>query len=222
MVIIMIVITILTYGGASAAWGAFAGAVTATIAAGALAVIYAIAMMAIKAILLNLLVKTFIDVAGLQNTIFAAALMVVAACFVPAGTQFLTVDVAQTMVSAASNMMNQVSTGYGNELAKIQTEMAQFSASAAQKWEELQDFRAEEFGLYISPTKMLDHVLAPPLITGESPESFFNRTVHISNPAVYLLDAAHSFVAQKTTLPSAIKLLRDFSEGVEGIPQPLI
>lgn len=211
LVIIMIVITILTYGGASAAWGAFAGYVAATVAAGALAVLYALAMMALKAILLRLLVKTFIDVAGLENTVFAAALMVVAACFVPAGTQLMSVDVAQTMVSASSNMLEQVSTGYGNELAKIQSELAQFNVSASQQWEKLQELRAQEFGLHTSPTKMLDHVLAPPLITGESPESFFNRTVHLNSPAVYLLDASHNYVNQQVTLPPAIKMLRDFS-----------
>ena len=81
--------------------------------------------------------ETFIDVAGLENTVFAAALMIVAACFVPAGTQLMSVDVAQTMVSAASNMLEQVSTGYGNELAKIQSELEQFNVSASQKWEEL-------------------------------------------------------------------------------------
>lgn len=206
LIVAAVVITVVSFGGlsaVSAALVAFAAASTAVI-------LTTLAIAVIKMLVIQLAVKVFIDVAGLENSLFAAMLMVAASFFVPTTMAYST-QIAQGMLAAGNNMIQQVGTGYGKELESIQKELAQFSADAQKQWEQLEEQRFKEFGLD-SSLDALDFVTQQPAVVfGESSEAFFQRTVHSSNPGVHVITSTHDYVAQALTLPSQIDSMRNFA-----------
>lgn len=202
LIIIAIVITIISFGGL----GGIAASLVAFAAGTVAAMAIALATMLIKMVLVQVAVKLFIDVAGLQNSVIAAVLMIVASQFVPAGAN--QAMITEALLAAGNNMVKQAGTGYGKELESIQEEMKGFSADSKDQWEVLQDKRAEEFG-WSDGVKADYLTLAPKLLFGESPDSFFTRTSHITNPGPYMIVSLHDFVDQKMRLPEFTDTLGD-------------
>ncbi len=156
---------------------------------------------AIKAIITKFVIKMFIDVAGLENSLLAAVLMIVASRFVPT-TMANSAAISEGLMSAGTNLVTSTTTGTGQELAALQEEMQAFSAYAEDKWKQLEDRRAEEFGLPNGVNTLRFSSLIPATNLTESPETFFERTIHSGNPGVHTLTLHHDFVDNKLTLPS--------------------
>lgn len=202
LIIAAIVISIISFGGLSP----IAATIVTLVTAGITAVIIALVVAVVKMLLIQLAVKVFIDVAGLEDSLIAAMLMIVASQFVPPGAN--QAMVSEALLAVGNNMVQQVGTGYGKELEAIQKEMQQFSADSKVKWEELQDKRAEEFG-WSDGIKKDYLTLAPKIIFGEKPDTFFSRTVHILNPGPYLIVSNHDYVDQTIRLPVFTETLGD-------------
>ena len=202
LIVVGIVITILSFGGL----GPAVAALIAWITAGVTAIIISTLVAVVKMLLVQMAVKIFIDVAGLENSLIAAMVLVVASQFLPPGAN--QASMSQAMLAMGNNMVQQVGTGYGKELESIQKELQQFSANSKVKWEELQDRRAEEFG-WSDGIKKDYLTLAPKIIFGEKPDFFFTRTVHTINTGPYLFVANHDYVEQALRLPEFIDTLGD-------------
>ncbi|OZB40381.1 MAG: hypothetical protein B7X50_08605 [Alishewanella sp. 34-51-39] len=86
--------------------------------------------------------------------------------------------------------------------------MTEFSLIADQKWAEL-----EEVKNLLGKENLLDPFefigKEPRVIFGESPDQFYNRTIHSGNIGVLALDANSSFIDISLTLP---KLPQTFGE----------
>lgn len=207
LVIVAVVVAVVSFGGLSG----ISAALATLAAAGTTVILTTLALAVVKMILLQLAVKVFIDVAGLENSLFAALLMVTASFFIPTTTAFST-QLAQGMMTAGNNMIRQVGTGYGKELEAIQKELAQFSANAQDQWQQLEEQRIKEFGLD-NTLNALDFVTQQPaVIFGETADGFFQRTVHSGNPGVHVITSAHDYVAQALTLPNAVDTLQNFNK----------
>lgn len=206
LVVVAVAISIVSFGGFSAVSAALA----AFAAAGATVILTTLAIAVIKMLVLQLAVKVFIDVVGLENSLFAAMLMVAASFFVPT-TWAHSTQIAEGMLAAGNNMVKQVGTGYGKELENIQKEMAQFAADAQKQYEQLEEKRFKEFGLD-SSLDALDFVTREPAVVfGELADAFLQRTVHSGNPGVHVITSTHDYVAQALSLPSQIDSMRNFA-----------
>lgn len=197
IIVVAIVITIFTYG---AAWEA----VAAAIAAGTMtfaAVLMAIAIGILKYLIVMIAVKLFVKAVGVEAAmiiaIIAAAYGIYDAYSMGglAGAPF-----AQQLLSVSTNLAKGVS----NEVA---TMMADLMGEAS------------DFTKYVEEqTKTLDkakdllednNFLSPFVIFGESPDAFFNRTVHSGNIGVVGIDAISSYTSMALTLPTIQDTLGD-------------
>lgn len=196
LIVIVVVLTIVTFGG----FAPIGAAIMAAVTAGAAALLTTMAIWVIKGLLLRLAVKTFIDVAGLENSVFAAVLLIAASAFVPSNMAN-SAQITQGLLAAGNNMISQVGTGYGEALKDIQKELAQFSADAQAQWEQLEEKRLKEFGIG-NPLSAMDYVMAPAVLFGEAPSDFFLRIVHTPNPGPYIFNMQQDYVDNLIKLPT--------------------
>lgn len=196
LIVIVVVLTIVSLGG----FAPIGAAIMAWVSAGAMAMLISIGVFVLKSLLLRLAIKTFIDVAGLENSLIAGVLMIAASAFIPSNMANST-QITQGLLAAGNNMISEVGTGYGEALKDIQKELAQFSADAQAQWEQLEEMRQKEFGIG-NPLSAMDYVMAPAVLFGEGPSDFFLRTVHTQNPGPYIFNMQQDYVDNLIKLPT--------------------
>ena len=107
---------------------------------------------------------------------------------------------AGELLSAGNGLVNAANQQITTEIQQIQGEMTEFSLMAEQKWAELEDVKnllgKENL---IDPFEFIGQ--APRINFGETPDQFFDRTVHAGNIGVLALDANSSFIDISLTLP---------------------
>lgn len=106
---------------------------------------------------------------------------------------------AEVMLQAVNAITSAVTEYAYDEISQLQQETEDFLKSAEEKQEEL-DAAADLLYTDID-YDMLNVIVNPPTILDESPEQFFNRTIHIGNPGVLSLNAPNDFVSNLLTLP---------------------
>ena len=196
LIVVVVVLTIVTFGG----FAPIGAAIMAAFTAGVVALLVTLGIWVLKTILLRLAVKTFIDVAGLENSIIAGVLLIAAAAFVP-DTMANSMQITQGLIAAGNNLISEVSTGYGEILKDIQKELAQFNADTQSQWEQLEEKRLQEFGAG-NPLSAMDYVMAPAVLFGEGPSDFFLRTVHTPNPGPFMFNMQEDYVDNQVKLPT--------------------
>lgn len=206
MIIIAIIITIFTWG---AAWPALGAA----LAAGAVATIILLATWALYAVLIQVAIKLFIDVAGLENSAIAAVLMIAASFFIPGGMANGPA-ISNALLQAGNNMIQQVGKGYGEELKQIQEEIEDFSSYAKTEQEKLEE-RQEAYWKETNFVNALDFVtMAPAIISGESPQDLYERTVHSGNPGRHLYSWVNEYATQNLALPTFKQTIGEIDNGL--------
>jgi len=190
MIAVAIVLTIVTYG---AAWQTIAAAVAAgTMSIAALTVI--IAMGVLKFLIVSLIVKLFIRVVGIEAAIIIALIAAAAGMYTAiqagglSGAPFAQ-NLLQLSTSIGSGVQDEIKSLMGDLLAEA-NEFSTFMEKQTETLEKAKDLLD------------VDSFLSPFTIFGESPDSYFNRTVHSGNIGVVGITAISSYVDIALTLPT--------------------
>lgn len=193
--ILAIVIAVVTWN----PW-AIPGIVAGTWAAAA----WIIAQLAIQYILMLLVSKAILwvveKIGGKYALILAVVVAIVAAAYGYSGVDLgAYMPSAEAMLQAVNAITSAVTENAYNEMVELQREAEDFLKSAEEKQEELD--AAEDLLFSDIDYDLLNIIVNPPVILDESPDQFFNRTIHIGNPGVLSLNAPNDFVSNLLTLP---------------------
>ena len=89
-------------------------------------------------------------------------------------------------------MISEISAGYKKDLELLKKEGEEFSLFAQTKTDELEKIQEELEG---------SRILSPFTLFGETPDAYFNRTVHAGNIGIHGLDAIENYCSMALRLP---------------------
>jgi len=189
LIIVMVVITILSYG--ATIKGLVAAIVAGTITYGALLLV--LIQTLIRQLIAAILIRLFVKVVGVKIAFIAAIVAAVYGGY--SNFQYGSVEGLPFANEALS-----VSTGLTKA---IDRELNQDFQDLLGQQSEFEQYVKEQTKLLESTQEQLDNPswLAPMIVFGESPNDFFQRTVHSGNIGVIGLDAVSSYVDVALTLP---------------------
>lgn len=189
LIIVMIVITIMTYG---QTLKELAAAIASGSAATAMAAIKAILIVVLKQLVVGVVLKLFVKAAGIKIAFIAAVIAAAMGFYQSMGWGELGATWAEGLLKVATNLANAVNDVMTEMLLDLKSE-------------------AEAFGLYVEEkTKLLEetnklletsNLLTPFIFFGETPDQFYQRTVHSGNIGVMGIEAVASYVDMALTLP---------------------
>lgn len=167
---------------------------------------FAAAVMVFEIVATNLLIKAAVDYIveeyGAENA--TIALFIIAAAAYAAGdivnlAEYFTVE---NLLLAVTELSSGINRWVDESYEALTQEAEDFYTSAEEKQEELD--AAQEMLTYgdIDPFYIIDANRY--IISNETPEGFYNRTIHTGNPGVNVLDTAQNFVAHALTLPDNV------------------
>lgn len=190
MIALAVVIVIYTQGAGieAALSGLAAGTITIQ------AIIISVAMGIVKSLVIGELIQLFIEAVGLEGT-FLIALMAAAAALYGAydAGSFANSSWAKNLLQVSTSLVSGIQNKLGDlmgDLADAATEFGKMVEDQTKLLETAQEL------LEGNPT------LVPLIVFGESPNDFYNRTVHSGNIGVIGIDAVSSFVDNALTLPT--------------------
>lgn len=195
--VVAIIITIYTAGGASAIFAAIA-AMTAT------QLLIAAVVYLIKYLIVSLVFKLFVKVLGVK---FAFVLAVAAAVLGIAGSQEGATGVTANFASELLMVGNGLISATGK---RIQDDMQDLMNEASS----YEKFMKEQTKLLDDANGLLNNSLRldPMIIFGESPDDYYNRTVHSGNIGVVSIDMISTFVDVALTLPKSREIANNSDE----------
>lgn len=194
MIVVSIVITVLTMG---ATWQG----IVAAVAAGA--TVTAITMMVVMAILKYLIVsvalKLFVKLVGARFAFIAAVVAAVYGGYqaIQAGS-LQGAPWAKELLQVASGLSSAVNADIASQMEDLVNQQSEF-----------EKFAEEQTKLLDSANELLggDIVMNPLIIFGESPNDFYQRTVHSGNIGVVGIEAVSSYVDVALRLPDISETL---------------
>lgn len=192
LVAIAIVITIVSAGAGIASLSTALG--ISQIAAAVLYVVIAVAV--------SYSFKLVIRELGLENSWIAVAVAIaVAAALGYSGETIAGFLDAKTLITMASGFASEIGTYASQLVAQYQGELQEFQLLAEQKWKELEE--AKEL---LDTASLLDPFafigMEPIFVPGESPDSFYERTIHSGNIGTQVFDLVHNYVDTNLKLPT--------------------
>lgn len=153
---------------------------------------------------------------GTENAGILAAILVVASIVVIAYTgdtsipqEQLTRTWAERLLWAGNNLVPAISQQNKDEMSALIREHEIFQEWLEEKWEELEEIERSLNPLF--PVNALELTrLVPASIPGESPDDFFNRTIHTGNIGTLGFDYIESYVDQALRLPTIADTFRGY------------
>lgn len=189
MVVAAIVITVVSMGGdgGSALAAVVAGKMTVT------AFIAAVAMGIVEYVATSMAFKLFADKVGVEFAFLVAIAAALAGSYkaYQAGS-IAGAPTAQKLLTLSSNLVSGVNASLKSAMIGLQNELEAFNTLAKEKSSLL-----EEANKLLEPSNVLSSLV----IFGESPDDFYNRTVHAGNIGVVGIDSISSYVDIALTLP---------------------
>ena len=144
--------------------------------------------------------KLFVKTVGEE----VAVLMAIAAAVYGISTKLTGTN---TFIASAKDFV-QAATGLASAISRV---IQGNFANLQQEWSALVRSMEEEQKLIDDSRSMLEtsSILSPLVIFGETPQQFYQRTIHSGNIGVLVLDDVQHFVHRKLQLPT-------FASSVEG------
>lgn len=198
IVIVAIILAWFTYGESLAALGELLAA--GEYAAAAILIL----TLVLEAVVINLAFKLFVKLVGVKYAFIVA--IIAALVGISSALEHGSISgapFAQELLTASAGISNAASN-------KIQEDIQDLLKEA----HEFEEFIKEQTKLLKTAKEELNtnmH-LSPFVVFGESPEDFYNRTVHSGNVGVLSIDAISAYVDIKLTLPKLTDTL-----GIEGV-----
>lgn len=189
MLVVAIVITVYTYG---AAWES----IGAAIAAGTMTVSTFIALVLpglIEYILITVAVRLFIKTVGVKIAFIAAVLAALA------GVYFV-IDAGSLAGAPWAQDLLRLSTGISSG---VQDTLKNAFTNLLGEGNDFNKYVEEQTKLLDAADKLLEtnNFLSPFVLFGETPDDYYNRTVHSGNIGIVSIDAVSSYVDRQLTLP---------------------
>ena len=197
LIIIAIVITVLSWGsdGGSAIGAALSAGAYST---AAILIISSIIQMAMTSLFMNLAMTVIVEELGAELGMVVAVVAFVAAVY-GANTG---ADWSSAAMQASNNLANTSMTEYQKQqMAEYNEERQEFELLKETQLEELEEAQnlLQQYPL-LDPRSFI--AKEPKLIPGESPDSLYQRTVHVGNPGILQYDYIESYVELNTQLPT--------------------
>ena len=205
MLIIAIIVIVVT-------WGAATPAVAAAYAAGGvLAAAYVIAIMVIKYVVVSMVIKLLVRKAGAKVAIIAA---IIAAAYGYNTDPSAATSLATEASAVAGAPWSTQLLSLASNISVILTEQTKLDMEGLRN-------EATDFSLFVEKqTKLLDkaedlldsnNLMTPTIIFGETPDQFYERTVHYGNIGILGIDAVQSYVDNALTLPKLSETIEEKS-----------
>lgn len=191
-----VVIVISTGQGQFAAWAA------AFAAGGLSALALAVLVSVVKAIALSALMDAAVKELGMENALILAAVAFVISIYTgDMGSSVDSAPWAVDMLQVATGLADAVSSYASELIGEYQAEAQAFNLMAEEKWAELAEIEKS-----LDTSGLLDPFTfvgkKPITILGETPESFYNRTIHAGNIGTLAFDAINHHVENALRLPT--------------------
>lgn len=181
-----------------------AGLAAGTITLQALAM--TMAMKLVESLVMQEIIKVFVKAIGLENAFLVAILSVVAlAGFAAMNGGFSKMPWGDTLLKATTGLISGTNKAFAGAMQELQVEF-------------------EKFGLYVQEQNELlkeqmdllkgNNLLSPFIVFGESPNDFYNRTVHSGNIGVIGIYAVKHYVPNALTLPKLTDTLGEDEYGL--------
>ena len=168
-------------------------------------IIVILAMALLDYVLVVIGIKLFIKAVGAKVAFLVAIVAAVSGVVltVEAGS-IAGAPWAKELLQLSSNLAKGVSGYYSDKIQGIQKDLVELGTYAEEKFKEIEE-----------RNKLLESssVLSPFVIFGESPDEFFNRTVHSGNIGIRGIEAVSNYVGMALTLP---KLSESLGEPAYG------
>ena len=185
LMVVAVVITVWSMGGAAGVSAAIAAATASATA---------LMMTILKAIIFKVAFALFVKMVGPE---VAMIFSILAACYGIYGGLTATGGVpgapwAKELLQVSAGLLDAVNSSISDTLADIQKEFTELASSMEKQYKVLEDAQ-----------KLLENntFLQPFMIFGESPEDYYNRTCHAGNIGMVGIDAIHNYVDYSLTLP---------------------
>lgn len=188
IIIVMIIITIFTKG--ATMQGLMAAIAAGTITWGVLVMVLVQAL--IRQLIMMLLLRLFVKVVGTKIAFLAAIVAIVAAIYTGDAGYIPGAPNASELMAISSGLTKEINRQTQQEFSDLLNEQSEF-----QKFVEDQTKLLENAQELLTPNARL----APLVVFGESPDEFYQRTVHYGNIGPIGLDAVTSYVDVALTLP---------------------
>ena len=167
---------------------------------------YAAAVLIFEIVATNLLIKAAVDYLieelGAENAAIALVAIAASAYFTGDITGLAEFFNAENLLFLVSTFTTGVQEWVNTEITDLIDEAEDFYKSAEEKQEELDDAQDLLGSSTINPFDIIDSNRY--IFENETPDDFFNRTIHNSNPGVSVLNYTENFVAQALTLPDNV------------------
>ena len=189
ILVVAVVITIYT-------WGADGGsAIAAALAAGSYGLaLQLIFITVLEALLFKAAFSLFVKAVGIEAAMVIALLLVAYGMYEVFEVGSLSgAPFAKDLLTLSTGLSGGIKSQLAAEMQNLQNEYLEF-----------QDYTKAQLELLETSKNLLEqkHFLSPFVIFGESPEAFYNRTVHSGNIGVVAIGAISSFVDAKLVLPT--------------------
>ena len=201
----MVALVISIYTGGAGAW--LAG-LAAAADIGIIAVISYVLPAILIGVAVNYGMKFVAKAVGAEFAMILGAVVAVAALTAGSGSSFnllgSSIPSASTLLQCSSALMNASNEIIYEEIMDVMQEIEQFQAGAEKKMSVLDDARKLlQTNEDIDPLQMI--VFTPPYLAvpSESPDAFYNRTIHNTNIGVLCLDAIENYADIMLKLPEA-------------------
>lgn len=189
MLVVAIVITVSTYG---AAWES----IGAAIAAGTMSLSAFIALVLpslIEYILITVAVRLFIKTVGVKIAFIAAVLAALAGVY-------YVIETGSLVGAPWAQELLKLSTGIS---AGVQDSLKDAFTNLLGEGNDWNKYVEEQTKLLDAAEDLLEtnNFLSPFVLFGETPDDYYNRTVHSGNIGIVSIDAISSYVDRQLTLP---------------------
>lgn len=164
-----------------------------------------IAMKLLEYVLVSIAIKLFIKLVGAKLAFLVAIVAAIRGIYLAleagsiAGAPW-----AKELLQLASNLSSAVGDSYTQAIRGLQKEAEAFGLYVEDKTKELND---------VNSLLNASSVLSPFVIFGESPDEFFDRTVHSGNIGIRGIEAVSNFVEMSLTLPKLTDSLQGNNYG---------
>ena len=179
------------------------------ISSGAVAVMSYVLPAAMIGLAVNYAAKFLVKELGVEFGMIVGVITTVAALSFNSGSTFnllgRTLPTAETFLQIGSALMDASKNWYSSEIQNVYKQSLAFQEEAEKKWDALEeaqkllDLPTGLTSLDLMATTQIDSFHTP--ITWESPEAFYNRTVHTGNIGVLSLDVVGNYVDIMLKLP---------------------
>ena len=184
-------------------------AFNAALAAGSItlqSILMTVAMGILESVVMQEIIKIFVKAVGLENAFFLAILsMAVMAGLGAMNGGFSKMPWGETLLKISNGLMTGVNKAFTTATMDLQEEYEQFGLYV----QEQNDILKEQMDLLKG-----NNLLNPFIVFGESPNDFYNRTVHSGNIGVIGISAVKHYVPNALTLPKLNETLGDNDDAV--------